>query len=283
MEAVSHERGNDDVMDLMASMGIEAENYGNATACNVCAVTYHDCDNQENKDGLIVKDLPPRYAMTTSNISESFNNSIKQIRLKSWFDIVDNLISLIIQQNASEYEKWKDSDETEVVKNVKDILKKSWDVEPSYENCCLRSDGLRYAVFRKGSDTRHVLYLEKKYCTCGEWQEHRYPCVHMVVYLRQLRVVECFEDLLDSEYVADIYRQGSVVKCYESNIIPVATTLVECDGETTAPKVAAKAGRPTKKRLRKRVPKAKPDGTVLKKCSNCHEEGHNACTCPRKA
>ena len=260
----------------------EEEDDERRQAAPMRAVSYCEYIDADNKDDLIVHDLQPRYGITTSNMSESFNSSMGKYRDKSWFDIIDDFVSQVIEQNATEYKKWKDSNPSAVVENVREELKKRWDLIPKYEICCLRSDGSRYVVYSKNDQsyegTRHTLYLDLQYCTCGKLQEHRLPCMHTMVYLKQCNVVDSFEDLLDSQYIPLLYRQGSIIKCFENNIIPPASTLIESDGKTLEPKRVRPAGRPAKKRLRKSRAAVQPD-KVPKLCSKCKQPGHNIKTC----
>ena len=249
-------------------------------------MSYTDYITNGGTNESIINNLPPRFGIITSNFSESFNNSIKHLRNKPWFDIIDGFVSYIILKRSSNYELWKDCDEGEVVDNVKEKLKIYWNSIGGYKHCLLSEDGNKYCIFHRGKDglqdIRHNLYVDQRFCSCGEWQEYKYPCIHVIVFLRQTHVFNSFEQFLQSDYIDDVYREGSVKSCYKNNIIPAAASLIHCDGETVAPDIVKKAGRPRKKRIRPKK-KAAPIKTKKRRCSNCDELGHNIKTCPYPA
>ena len=234
-------------------------------------------------DKSIINDLPPRFGIITSNSSESFNKSIMHLRNKPWYDIVDGFVSQIIRKRSSRYELWKSANDRDVVENIKEKLLSYWNNIGGYEHSLLTEEGRRYCIFQRGSENvrgeRHTLYVEKRFCTCGEWQEYLHPCIHLVVFLRQTHAFTSFEDMLNSDYIDDIYREKSIKEFYKNNIIAVASSLISCDGKTKAPGVTKKAGRPRKKRIRMKK-KVTPTKTKKRKCSNCDELGHNIKTCP---
>ena len=192
-------------------------------------------------------------------------------------------MSNIIQNNFTGNEAWKNANPRHVFENIKTLLKKRWDEVAKYDHCKLGDGGNKWAIFKRNGNTiegtRHTLYLNEKYCTCGRWQEFNLPCVHFVVYVRQMRCYSTFEEFLEGPHIHDMYRQGSAIQCYAENITPVATTLITSDGKTVEPKSTARAGRPKKKRIRS-ISKVTPSYTKKRVCSNCKEEGHNIRTCP---
>ena len=215
-------------------------------------------------------------------MSESFNSVIKDLRDKPWYQIIDGFVTHIIQNNANMYNRWNKCDNDEVLSNVQKILKARWSYVAKYDHCSVGNGGNVFAVFAKGKDSksgsRHTLYVDEEFYTCGVWQEHKYPCIHMVVYLRQANVCSSLDDLFDSKYIPFLYCEGAVKKCYCNNIIPMACSLVETDGKTTAPQQFKRAGRPKKKHIRK-TSKVNPSNKTQRICSRCLEQGHNVRTC----
>ena len=115
---------------------------------------------------------------------------------------------MMIKKNGNEYEKLMNADPHEVVANVREEMKQLWEKTGGYDYYILRPDGMRYAIFpRGGGGQRHTIFLDAHCCTCGYWQEHSLPCIHLVVYLRQCRIFERFEDFLDCVFIDDIYRK----------------------------------------------------------------------------
>ena len=187
---------------------------------------------------------------------------------------------MVIKSNSNKHELWRNEERREPLLNIKKDMKKIWDRTDAYDFSILRADGMRYAIFpRGGQGTQHTLFLDSNHCTCRQWQEHKLPCIHLVVYLRQCGIFESFEDFMDSTFIIDLYRKQSMINCFKHNIIPVARNLVSKDGKTLAPKKAAVSGRPKKKRIRSGR-KVKQPRMQWHICSNCDEEGHNIHTCP---
>ena len=85
------------------------------------------------------------------------------------------------------------------------------------------------------------------------------------------------------EYVDPLYRYERMGEFLSKNIDPVCMESVASDGITKPPRLLLKrgAGRPKKKRIRKRsrVSACNPDLTI--KCSVCHEKRHNRRSCPQ--
>ena len=54
----------------------------------------------------------------------------------------------------------------------------------------------------------NVLTLQEKTCSCGRWQEYKYPCSHAVVYFRRWEDMS-FLDIIQ-QHVHDYYRNKSM-------------------------------------------------------------------------
>ena len=83
-------------------------------------------------------------------MSESFNKSIGYLRNRSWYDIIDGYITMVIKRNGSEHELWRKEDSQETLLNIKEDMKKIWDRTDAYDFSILRADGIRYAIFPRG-------------------------------------------------------------------------------------------------------------------------------------
>ena len=78
-----------------------------------------------------------------------------------------------------------------------------------------------------------VLTIQDKMCSCGRWQELKYPCRHAVAYFRKWEDMS-FPDIFQ-EHVHDYYRNKSMKQIYGYNIFPVLQDQIRYDGETNPP------------------------------------------------
>ena len=76
----------------------------------------------------------------------------------------------------------------------------------------------------------NVLTIQEKTCSCGRWQEFKYPCRHDVAYFRKWEHVS-FPDILD-QHVHDYYKNKSMQQIYECNVFPVVQDQIRYNGET---------------------------------------------------
>jgi hypothetical protein len=63
------------------------------------------------------------------------------------------------------------------------------------------------APLRSGQQSTHILRPGRHWCSCGIWQEYRYPCVHACAYFRKW-VESDLQNVLQSE-VNDYYLYSS--------------------------------------------------------------------------
>ena len=75
-----------------------------------------------------------------------------------------------------------------------------------------------------------VLNIQEKTCSCGRWQEYKYPCRHSIAYFRKWEDVS-FPDILQ-QHVHDYYRNKSMEQIYEHSIFPVVQDQIRYDGQT---------------------------------------------------
>ena len=109
---------------------------------NFTIMNYKEYVQSGKPDNTIITDLPYRFGITTSNMSESFNNTIDFLRDKSWYDIIDGYISMIIKKNGNEHERLMNADPNEVLSNVKEEMKAMWEKTGGYDYYILRPDGM---------------------------------------------------------------------------------------------------------------------------------------------
>jgi SWIM zinc finger len=139
----------------------------------------------------------------------------------------------------------------------------------------IEEDGNEYLITRSDSRKTHIVHLENKRCSCGEWQEYNVPCIDVCAVF-QLKFEKSCDTVLD--LCSTLYRWETIQKIFKLNIKPVPTETLARDGVTKPPKKSKKrsAGRPKTQRIRKRT-KANPK--IIIKCSKCGKTGHNKSTC----
>ena len=133
-----------------------------------------------------------------------------------------------------------------------------------------------------GNVRHHTLVPWKEYCSCGRWQEYRFPCRHAMAFYRHLEE-KSFEEIVSTK-THYYYTYGSLQKVYAHSVCPVVTEMLISDNETRPPLCEKrKSGRPQKKRLRSRSQYEDPARDSVIRCSSCGERGHNKRTCRRRA
>ena len=111
-----------------------------------------------------------------------------------------------------------------------------------------------------------------------KWQEQEYPCVDAMAFYRNHELLTF--DKIVSTKVSGYYNYDSLQQLYNDNISTVSLSTLVNDGITLPPNYTRKrqAGRPKKKRLRKRSKYEKPEDSIIV-CSICNQHGHNKRTC----
>ena len=149
--------------------------------------------------------IPPRYGILTSNSSESVNSMLAEVREVGWLEAVDKILDIMSTKISKRREKHKGRDGNEVVHRALQVVMKSWDDAASMDVFNLEDDQNRFKVVdtcgvrRDATDTTgsrdtaplqscqqstHILRPLRRWCSCGRWQEYRYPCVHACAYFR---------------------------------------------------------------------------------------------------
>jgi hypothetical protein len=230
--------------------------------------------------------LPPRYGITSTNMSESANNMFEAARDGSWLYTLDTCLGKIMQRISELREKVKNKDG--VVSRVVDKIRGHWTSCAGYTVTELQDEGDKYTIVRQQSDillssSKFTIDIVDETCTCGEWQEHGYPCVDAIAYFRLYRKVTVDEIL--ANHVKQFYMYANERELLKSNITPVCMNTLTPDGVTLPPRPSSKrgSGRPRKQRIRKRSRFANNPEQSNVVCSKCGNRGHNIKTCETRA
>ncbi|KAG7357678.1 hypothetical protein IV203_002366 [Nitzschia inconspicua] len=230
--------------------------------------------------------LPPRYGVRSSNISESANSMFERERSGNWLEAIDGILkkmSLRIQASREEYER-----KTGVVESVYPQILDRWEKGIGYRVVDSGGDGQKYSVHRiiegnTGSNQSFTLNWVDGVCECGVWQMHGIPCVHGMAYFRW-RNFWTLQQVVE-QFVEKCHTYDYEQKLYSGSFVPVCMDMLQPDQTTLPPDIEGKrmAGRPKTVRLRLRSRYShRPEKSPIV-CSRCHQRGHNARTCQRRA
>ena len=122
-------------------------------------------------------------------------------------------------------------------------------------------------------------------CSCTEWQQYLYPCRHAIAANKALKFKIAVSEWYSYAF-SPIYLASSFKLAFENDgiIPPIISDLVpedEASVQRLAPLWYATAGRPRKKRQRKRKENATGGPVKKYKCSVCGSTDHNRRNCTR--
>ena len=247
--------------------------------------------------------IPPRYGMTTSNAAECTNSVSLELRNQQpWLSIIEGMVDYMASNISKRRKQYRGKNPEEVLPWIREVLEKRWKASKAMEIIEIEEGKNEFAVteyfnkfveddnnrdedipnrvlFDTNKKTRHVLHPLATTCTCGLWQDMRIPCRHAMVYFGKWNGFD-FEKIL-RDHVHYYFKYKSMQVLYKPNICPVVTDTVEFDGKTQPPIEKKAAGRPKKKRFRRRSKYVDSKKSPIK-CSVCGERGHNAKTCRQK-
>lgn len=232
--------------------------------------------------------LPPRYGVTTSNMSEACNNMFEDAREAYWFDAIDIILNKMLDRISTLRSKVENTNYRDIVPMVKKKVEENWDKSASCN--VVHIDPLRplYKVSRTSDDTRravvsHLVNTTEETCTCGDWQQYGIPCWHATAYYRLHAEKQL--DWFIRTCISPLYCCGFQKDLLSQNIRPVIIESLQYDGKTKYAddnRLKRQRGRPTKKRLRKRSKFTKPQEQSPIVCAACGQRGHNKRTCERR-
>ena len=225
--------------------------------------------------------LPPRYGIVTSNMSESINNMLKKARTCNWLNTIHNIMEIIIKTIYDTNKRYKGK--IGIIERVRDHIKNSYNNSAGFQVIPTDENAGLFTVIRTlqvlGEPiTSHNLNVIHKTCTCGKWQEFNIPCIDAVAYLRLFKDKN-LQNILNED-VSHLYDYATLQKLYKNNVNGVALSTIPSDGHTKPTKRSCKRqpGRPKTLRYRKRCKYENEEDSIIK-CKICTRHGHNARTC----
>lgn len=226
--------------------------------------------------------LPPRFGITTTNMSEATNSMLESARDCSWFECIDTILKKMMNRIVINREKHKGK--SGVVENMLGILQKRWENCAGFQIVQIQENGTLFNITRQSRGRSEpgrsfTIDIANKMCECGQWQEHCVPCVDAIAYykLHENRTIQYIMD----NFVDIQYTYGNISELLKTNIVPVCLETITFDGCTLPPRPSKKrsTGRPKKVRIRKRSRWAHEPEKSSIVCSRCKEPGHNVRTC----
>lgn len=241
------------------------------------------------------EELPPRYGIVTSNISEAANSMFSGARNGPWLHTVDEILSTIADR-ISVLRKGR-ADPSGIVPKVWEKMKKNWDQTAKYRVNQVEEGLSEYRVTVRHQEgdghamaegKRFNIDVRRHYCDCGKWQSHKTPCVHALTYYKQAgKSLEW----VAMEVTSDFHKYDCERALLKRNIRTVCINLLRRDKQTKPPYQPAveeeeveqknPVGRPKKDaRLRRRSDYDKETSPIV--CKICQQRGHNSRTCARR-
>ena len=211
----------------------------------------------------------PRFGCITSNSAESMNAWFEDIRNKSHFKIfvgwVSKLSQLLFKRNQ-EYAQLNTAlppgIQQRLIKNLNEGMRRQiiQYTENEFESTDLNTGD------------QCLVNLQEKKCTCGEFTEFRFPCIHAAA-----AIGKAYLSALD--FIAPSYTVSALRSAYKILITPVSISDLKSDNRTRPPVILKKSGRPKSAFVRYRS-KVDPEDQPM--CSQCKTKGHNKRTCDRR-
>ena len=211
----------------------------------------------------------PRFGQATSNIAESINAWLVECRKFPPLQFFNRAIAKTNELFARRRAMYANGNPEDIVGDVFATMVQNYE-----DGRRLLTQNVFGPFFnvesRVAGRAERVVDLDRRECSCKEFQDLGYPCVHACAAARSAHV-----DI--APLCLDERRVGSLRAVYEIGIIPVdMETVVPEDVEP--PVFHRQAGRPKTKRIRKRH-EGKRKRIVF--CTICGQTGHNKRSCPQ--
>jgi hypothetical protein len=205
----------------------------------------------------------PKYGHNTSNIIESLNGALSDIRCQPPIRMMDSIYSYCMSLVFGRARK------PQISHHLADVpwLKYLERLEKSRRLNVFPSGNGIYQVEIPETGFRYIVNLVDRICDCKDFYEYQGPCTHAIAASK-------YQDddplaLFLSQYTTDYFRHT-----YSHPIIPISINDLQSDSLMLPPLIRKQPGRPRTKRYRKGQWTRKQ-----KQCGNCLDWGHSRRTC----
>ncbi|KAM6554586.1 hypothetical protein CsatB_012398 [Cannabis sativa] len=209
-----------------------------------------------------------RYKTMTSNIAESVNAALKEVRELPIATLLECLHSLV-QKWYWDNKNRALSTFTYLAQKPEKSLRKERDMSLKYK---VETSNLIVYKVHDCTDS-YIVNLEKKTCSCQKFEYDEMPCSHAMAVLTK-RNLSCYS------YCSYYYTKKAFLSTYEDNIFPLADSTTWDipdhikDMIVLPPTHKRPAGRPKKQRY-----KGVLETKTQVKCGSCNQKGHNKRSC----
>jgi MULE transposase domain/SWIM zinc finger len=212
----------------------------------------------------------PKFGCATSNTVESFNGKILHLRSLHHLAIINGISEKVMVSFHDKRNHYNSLAGQGFVKGVENILR----------NLSRKADKLQVApsnhsVFKVTSQRtnrmEYIVDLAEKACSCQEFQQNLYPCVHALAALHNNN------DYTILSLTHDIYKIETLQKLYADWIRPISINELTFSEGVKPPIRTKQPGRPKKLRIRS---SNENDSSIT--CSRCGLLGHNCTTCEQR-
>jgi hypothetical protein len=203
-----------------------------------------------------------------NNISECFNNWIKETKSLHVDVLVDTIREMIMEKIAMRQHIARRLEGPILPSVINELKMKSRNLKYTIKG----SGGLKAEVSGLTKDNypwRHAVDLGMKTCSCGQWQISGKPCTHVISFIFSLRGIKI------EDYVHEYYSLESFKVAYQFEVNPMVDKsqwrVADPGFETLPPKLERSAGRPRVKRIKNR---GEPGKRGPYQCHRCFQFGH---------
>ncbi|KAI3892422.1 hypothetical protein MKX03_012640 [Papaver bracteatum] len=224
-----------------------------------------------------VEAIRARFTLMTTNISESWNSKLKNAKSLPICHLVDFIRRSLMEWFEEVREKalrWK----APLTPYAEFFLEERWELAKLFY--CCRIIGDQYEVIERGINDQHQVNILEKSCTCRVINYEHLPCPHV------LAVCEKYK-LSNVPLCGDYYQTWKWRSMYAPAIYPALSSEFWNVPESVSARIVLNPntrrgkGRPKVDRIRC-VSEKSSKLSKKRGCSNCHQPGHYATTCPKK-
>ena len=173
-----------------------------------------------SSEWLINENMPPRYGICTSNMSESMNNMLQGARDVCWLESINFIITKMATRICKLREQYKKHIPV-VVDYALAKIKEQWENCSGFTVNQIEEDGCEYFITRTNTllsqlPTTHTINVETKTCTCGLWQEYGIPCIDATAFMKLYEQRNLEYVLLHN--VSKFYKVSNMKELFKTNI-----------------------------------------------------------------